>query len=222
MRTTSFNVFILCLVVFAYAAAGAGIMARYPQEREKGLRLRLDRFRPSFDYLVNLSDARETAKPRELQRYLSYYDYIIQIKEADDSVQEIRAFCYFYLGKTQEAFVLYGQALSADTRFFWTPYNMAMAQLAQGRLSEAKTYLIAALKTDRDASMRHMLQARAYLQFMVANQMAPAQLAARLAQGYAQAILCLKQIAMLETMPAGPAANDMHQDLMGKARVVLF
>lgn len=106
---------------------------------EKGVMGRaLNEIKPSsYEYLIKLSQGKASFDKNKIEKYAYYYKKVIRYQPKMGSAYGMLGFCYFHLGKHNEAVSSYIKALEINPYFFWFHYNLGLVYFKNSQYEQA-------------------------------------------------------------------------------------
>lgn len=116
----------------------------------------------SYQYLLAVEKDPALAREGRLREYLTYYDKILKVFPGRDDVQNMKAFCLYHLGRTDEAIAYFRQAAKLNPAFFWPHYNLGVVLFKNGRYQEAAAAFKEAMEQPPETTFKILAASRIY------------------------------------------------------------
>jgi tetratricopeptide (TPR) repeat protein len=216
---------LLIVVLGTFILLAAYTIAQFPHNVLKGKMHRIDRFKPHFSYILELSNQTKLPDQVQLRRYIQYYKYIQKQNMQDQAMKSIMAFCYFYQGQTNKAQELYLNDINSNPDFFWTYYNLGVIYLSQKNLEKSKEAFQKAISLNPNASMQHIYSAKSYFQIILSNKIPPAYIAESLNLGHQRSLKYLEGLRAIELNQNQNLAENnkkIWEELIQHSHLMLF
>jgi tetratricopeptide (TPR) repeat protein len=130
------------------------LLAMIRQDYRKARLKTVDHFRPrSFAYLQAIEKEPALARPARVMQYITYYRKVLKVVPEREDIYNVMGFCYFHLGRTEDAIAYYLRAAQLNPEFFWPHYNLGVVFFKTGRYQEAAIAFKQAMEKSPDLTM---------------------------------------------------------------------
>src|SRR3989338_9562781 len=126
--TASLIVFLLSAIIGDYNRikvrslnrfSWSDLIVDHEKVKARAMVVTLNHLIPSFDGIVELMENRGRANGERLKEYINYYQQIVEYIPQNADAYGMLGFCYYYLGKHEEALASYKKAAQFNPHSFW-------------------------------------------------------------------------------------------------------
>jgi len=149
---------ILCFFLFQNILNIARSFKEKKKEREQ---LILNNVKPrSMTDLVEAVINDKKFDQKTIKRYIYYCQKIVEFMPHRSDAHGLLGFCYYHIGKKQEAIKSYEKALSLNPHFFWFYYNLGLIHLEQGQYEKTEELFKKALSSKPETTLLFIYQSK--------------------------------------------------------------
>ena len=174
-----------------FLCSSLSIMAEYPKAKQKGMSTRLNRFKPDFQYLINVWKKDEPIDQKQLDRFIQYYSLVIKKIGPSPSVYALLGYCYYQKGDKQKSIDAYKRSASINPHALGVFFNLGAIYYNEGNYKTAADYFAKALVQNYQDTPKGFLKSSVYVEIIATAEMSEEQFKDNLAKNYADAIYYL-------------------------------
>lgn len=133
----------------------------------------LNRLMPSLTYLIKLEENSEKINKKELTKAVYYYEKIneyIPTLKFDALLADSTAmlgYCYYHLGRQEEAISAYKKAIELNPSFIWFYHNLGIIYFKSRRYEDAADMFGKAVKTNPTVNAKIIVSSKIFNQIYV-------------------------------------------------------
>ena len=115
----------------------------------------------SVNYLIDVSDGKKAFDKNRFEDYVDYYQRILEYKEGADS-HSLLGFCYYHLGKHDQAIASFQRAAELKDNFFWNHYNLGIIYYNDRNFLSASEAFQNALRSDFKETLLYIATSKVF------------------------------------------------------------
>ena len=173
-----------------------------------GVKIRyLNKIMPdSFYDLADFAEGQKKLTPERMLMYTHFYEKVVTFFPERADAFGMLGFCYYYLGRIDQAKIAYQRAAELNPDFFWFHYNLGLIAYNSNRYDEAVHFFNKALVVEQDSTLNYIKSSKViYRSILLDHQDFAQKTTMRLKKAYHEAHDLLQQSVFLEknAPPAG-------------------
>lgn len=217
---------LIALIIFAVLLKSF-IIPHIKEERRKvqikAKAIYLNHHLPTFADLVIFVADRSREHPGALRDYQTYYEKVIDAFPQISEAHSFLGFCYYYLGKEEEAVLAFKKSIMLNPQLFWSHYNLGIIYFKNAQYELAHTSFQKALLITPKKTMQIILQSKIHQQVFGkvtnVNQLVIKDLKLSYSNSSSLASICTKQ---LSSDPANHLEDDKVAEISRAVQLEIF
>lgn len=177
VAVTGAIVLVLCLHI-------KGIFKNYGSVMVKGKATKLTRMIPSFEHFAQVLEKKEPADEEKFEGYVNYFENVVEYIPRRADAHAMLGFCYYSLGREQDAVHAYKQAIAINPHFFWPYYNLGVIAFQNDQYAETAEVLSKAVVVAPEMTLTYMFSSKVYSPILTLIPDYSQKMESRLERGY--------------------------------------